>query len=146
MLEMNDTEFLRMVGQLYEYALSRENDDDYILNMPQYLKLVEAQAFFTRLAEANDGTVETVRLSPRERCAGLEAQFLVLDLKPGDLPGFFRVLQYSTGLCLAAKTTGEVCMSMTIPDVFIKRSEASLPVAEFDEGELDEGEFDNGEF
>ena len=71
MQEMNDTEFLRMVGQLYEYALSRENDDDYILNMPQYLKLVEAQAFFTRLAEANDGTVETVRLSPRERCAGL---------------------------------------------------------------------------
>ena len=91
---------------------------------------------FTRLAEANDGTVETVRLSPRERCAGLEAQFLVLDLKPGDLPGFFRVLQYSTGLCLDAKTTGEVCMSMTIPDVFIKRSEASLPVAEFDEGEF----------
>ena len=103
MQEMNDTEFLRMVGQLYEYALSRENDDDYILNMPQYLKLVEAQAFFTRLAEANDGTVETVRLSPRERCAGLEAQFLVLDLKPGDLPGFFRVLQYSTGLCLEAQ-------------------------------------------
>ena len=137
MQEMNDTEFLRMVGQLYEYALSRENDDDYILNMPQYLKLVEAQAFFTRLAEANDGTVETVRLSPRERCAGLEAQFLVLDLKPGDLPGFFRVLQYSTGLCLEAKTTGEVCMSMTIPDVFIKRSEASLPAEEkLDEGEL----------
>ena len=81
--------------------------------------------YTSRLAEANDGTVETVHLSPRERCAGLEAQFLVLDLKPGDLPGFFRVLQYSTGLCLEAKTTGEVCMSMTIPDVFIKRSEAS---------------------
>ena len=137
MQEMNDTEFLRMAGQLYEYALSRENDDDYILNMPQYLKLVEAQAFFTRLAEANDGTLETVRLSQRERCAVLEAQFLVLDLKPGDLPGFFRVLQYSTGLCLDAKTTGEVCMSMTIPDVFIKRSEAVPPMEEeFDEGEL----------
>lgn len=36
MQEMNDTEFLRMVGQLYEYALSKEDDDDYILNMPQY--------------------------------------------------------------------------------------------------------------
>ena len=58
---MNDTEFLRMVGQIYEYALSKEDDDDYILNMPQYLKLVEAQAFFTRLAEANDGTMEMVR-------------------------------------------------------------------------------------
>ena len=34
-LEMNDTEFLRMVGQIYEYALSKEDDDDYILNMPQ---------------------------------------------------------------------------------------------------------------
>lgn len=28
---MNDTEFLRMVGQIYEYALSKEDDDDYIL-------------------------------------------------------------------------------------------------------------------
>ena len=37
-------------------------------------------------------------------------------------------------------------MSMTIPDVFIKRSEASLPAAEFDEGEFDEGDFDEGEF
>ena len=137
MQEMNDTEFLRMVGQLYEYALSKENDDDYILNMPQYLKLVEAQAVFTRLAEANDGTMEMVRLSPRERCAGLEAQVLVLDLKPEDLPGFFRVLQYSTGLYVEAKTTGEVCMSITIPDVFIKLSEASLPAQE----EFDEGEF-----
>ena len=36
MQEMNDTEFLRMVGQLYEHALSKEDDDDYILNMPQY--------------------------------------------------------------------------------------------------------------
>lgn len=137
MQEINDTEFLRMVGQIYEYALSKENDDDYILNMPQYLKLVEAQAVFTRLAEANDGTVEMVHLSPRERCAELEAQVLVLDLKPEDLPGFFRVLQYGTGLYVEAKTTGEVCMSMTIPDVFIKRSEASLPAEE----EFDEGEF-----
>ena len=61
----------------------------------------------------------------------------MLDLKPEDLPGFFRVLQYSTGLYVEAKTTGEVCMSMTIPDVFIKLSEASLPAQE----EFDEGEF-----
>ena len=137
MQEMNDAEFLRMVGQLYEYALRKEDDNDYMLNTPQYLKLVEAQAAFTRLAEKNDGTVEMVRLSPRERCAGLEAQVLVLDLKPEDLPGFFRVLQYGTGLYVEAKTTGEVCMSMTIPDVFIKRSEAARPAQEeFDEGEL----------
>ena len=137
MQEMNDAEFLRMVCQLYEYALRKEDDNDYILNTPQYLKLVEAQAAFTRLAEKNDGTVEMVRLSPRERCAGLEAQVLVLDLKPEDLPGFFRVLQYGTGLYVEAKTTGEVCMSMTIPNVFIKRSEAVLPAEE----ELAEGEF-----
>ena len=45
--EMNDTEFLRMVGQIYEHALSKD-DDDYILNAPQYLKLVETQTVFTR--------------------------------------------------------------------------------------------------
>ena len=43
MQEMNDAEFLRMVGQLYEYALRKEDDNDYMLNTPQYLKLVEAQ-------------------------------------------------------------------------------------------------------
>lgn len=119
---MNDIEFIRQFGAEYDKLISLRSDDDYTLDKEQYKKLLAVLAFFLDTARACGGTVKPVSLTPRMEHGGITAEFIVFDLSNiSDLQRFSQIISYLSALTIDALTTGEVCIGVTVPNVYVKK-------------------------
>lgn len=101
--------------------IGERNDADYIPNKPQMKKLAEAYRFFIEHADENNGRVDTLKLIPKMKHGGITAYFYVFAPFGEDFETFKRIVQNSSALSIDANVDGEVCISLNIPDVFVKR-------------------------
>lgn len=118
---MTNEEYVRRLGILYNKVLSLRKDSDYIVNQPQMEKLVAVLEFFLDMADELEGKVEPVQLSPKEEHGGVTATFLVFDLYGDKIPRFCDVMRGCSAIGIDANTNGEVCISCTIPEVFVHK-------------------------
>lgn len=118
---MTNEEYVRRLGTLYSKVLDLRKDSDYIVNQSQMDKLVAVLEFFLDTAKALDGKVEPVRLKPREEHGGVTATFLVFDLFDDKVVRFCDVMKACSAITIDATTDGEVCISCTVPNVFIHK-------------------------
>lgn len=118
---LTNEEYVRRLGILYNKVLSLRRDEDYIVNQPQMEKLVALLEFFLDMAEDLDGKVEPVELKPREEHGGVTATFLVFDLYEEKVTRFCDVMRGCSAIGIDTTIDGEVCISCTVPDVFVHK-------------------------
>lgn len=118
---MTNEEYVRRLGILYNKVLSLRKDSDYIINQPQMEKLVALIEFFMDMANELEGKVEPVQLQPKEEHGGVTATFLVFDLYGEKVLRFCNVMKECSAITIDTTIQGEVCISCTIPDVFVHK-------------------------
>lgn len=123
---MNNEEYVARLGFLYQHILNLRNDEDYVINQPQMDKLVEVLSFFIEEGEKQNGTVEPVRLVPREEHSGVTATFLIFDLCGNTIQRFADVIRYTSAVCIDSLSDGKgICISCTVPNVFVHKDSKS---------------------
>ena len=120
--ELSDEEFLRFVGRVYDDYLDELDDNDFEINRPQWLKMIKVLWYFTELAKKSNGTVEPCEVQPKIQHGGVTAYFTIVDIKADDIPKFCDVLQSTSAITIDATTDGRVCISVSIPHVFVKKT------------------------
>lgn len=117
---MENEEYVRRLGFLYEKVMSLRKDEDYVVYQPQMNKLIEVLEFFLNTAKECSGEVEPVMLSPREEHGGVTATFLVFDIYGEGIQQFCNVIRHCSVLTIDSTTDG-ICISVTVPNVFIHK-------------------------
>ena len=118
---MTNEEYVSRLGKLYDKILSLRRDDEYIINQPQFEKLIEVLNFFMDSAKDGSGKVEPVKLIPREEHGGVTATFLAFDIYGEAVQKFCEVMRFTSAITIDATTQGEVCISVTVPEVFVHK-------------------------
>ncbi|MBO5036191.1 MAG: hypothetical protein J6D42_03835 [Clostridia bacterium] len=114
-------EFVQKLSCLYEYTMSLRNNDDYTVNQPQMDKFIKVLNFFNDYAEICDGFLEPVKLIPKEEHCGITAHFLVFDVFGKEMSEFSKIISYLSALSVDATSDGGVCVSVTVPNVFVPK-------------------------
>lgn len=114
----DDEELIREFGKVYERIMKSRKNEDYEINEPQFLKFVETYAFFTRICKDCDGKLDPIKLVPKEEHGWISATFFVLDMYGENIKRFCDAMANTSAIGFDALTTGEVCFSATIPNIF----------------------------
>ncbi|MBE6872085.1 MAG: hypothetical protein E7491_09085 [Ruminococcaceae bacterium] len=115
---MTNEEYVRQLGMLYEKTLSVRKDDSYQINPPQMDKLINILDSFL---SHGDGKIEPVKLIPREEHGGVTATFTVFDVYGENVKKFCDAISEASAITIDATSDGEVCISVTIPEVFTSK-------------------------
>lgn len=118
---LTNEEYVARLGVLYDKVLGLRKDADYIVNQPQMDKLIAVLEFFLDTANELDGRVEPVKLKPKEEHGGVTATFLVFDLYDQKVLRFCEVMKACSAITIDTTSEGEVCISCTVPDVFVHK-------------------------
>ena len=118
MILLNNKEYVKRLGQLYEKVLSLRDDDNYVINQPQMDKLIEVLNFFLDAAQKCNGKVEPVKLTPRAEHGGVTATFIVFDIYGDDIKQYCKVMSYTSAITIDGTEDG-ICISVTVPEVFV---------------------------
>lgn len=116
---MTNEEFVRRFSILYNELRNLRKNTDYIINKPQLDKLTAIAEFFRDAAKKQGGKVKFEKLEPRDERGGVTAEFVVFDVHGEDVQRFCEVMKACSAIGIDAKTTGEVCIGCTVPNVFI---------------------------
>lgn len=120
---MSNNEYLKSFGKLYEKVIALRNDDDFLINEPQMVKFFEVYEFFTKAAgETETAKVEPIKLAPREEHGGITATFVVFDMYGEILEGFKKIVQHLSAMTIDVVRGEEICISVTVPNVFIPKA------------------------
>ena len=120
--DFNEVEFLRAAWEIYQEEMDSRSDDDYEPNEIQMKKLLDAYAFFQRICEKSNGSVEKLELIPHEEYCGITAYFTLFYLYGDDLAEFSQIVGNMSAICIDAMLDGTVCISFNIPKVYYKKS------------------------
>ena len=117
------TDYLESFGKLYEKVITLRNDADFQINEPQMVKFFEVYEFFSNaVKESGCAEIEPLSLVPREEHGGVTASFLVFDMYAENLEGFKRIVQHISALTIDVVDDDKVCISVTVPNVFVPKS------------------------
>lgn len=119
---MKNEEYVRRIGVLYDQIMKLRKDDDYVVNQSQMEKFVDVYDFFQDMGEKCDGDIEKPNLAPKECHGGVTARFFVFDVWGVDIPRFSQIINHLSALSIDAEEDGRICISVTVPDVFIKKN------------------------
>ena len=119
---MNDYEFAEWFQNNLEEYLRETSDEDYRPNPPQALAFTTLVCRLKALAQETDGTVEPIHLVPRLGCGDVTAVLPILNLSGKALQKLCHALRYASAVTVDALIDGNICISLTVPDVFIKKS------------------------
>lgn len=119
---MNDLEYVKKFGQIYNKIVKNLKDDDFQINEVQMRKFFEVYEFFKNAAlEAGSAEVEPIKLVPREEHGGVTATFIVFDMYGKYLEEFKKIVQHLSALCIDVVGEDRVCISVTVPNVFVEK-------------------------
>lgn len=123
--DMDDQWFIKKFGQIYERVMALRSNDDYVVNPVQMDKFLDLVSFFMRKAnEYKEDFVEIERTEQKQEFGGVTATFVVFDLHgENNVAAFCKVLRCCSAVCVEATEDGAVCISCTVPRVFVRDHE-----------------------
>lgn len=113
--------FVDEVFKKMQREIASRNDDDYEFNREQGLKLFAAYEFFEAYVKVNGGRVEPINLKPREEVGYLTCYSLLWDFAGKEIQNFCKAILGASAIGISAKLDSTVCISMTFPDVFVRK-------------------------
>lgn len=120
---LDDEEYVRFVGRALKAALDQLDNEDFVVNKPQFAKLLASYAFFKELSKQQNIRVNLDGFEPKMMSGGLEVDGLVIDFSGEELQKFCQVTSYASCVSIDSNVDGEACLSIVIPDVFRHKDE-----------------------
>lgn len=115
---MSNKDYAKYVWELYESEMCSRSNADYEADPEQMQKLIDAYGFFMEIAASCNGTVNPLKLVPKEVNGGITAYFTVFHLYGDNLKRFYDVMQCFSAMSIDSLADGTVCLSFTVPNVF----------------------------
>lgn len=115
------TDFLSKIGYLYESIMNLRDNDDYIVNQPQMDKFIEILKFFQDVSTGDNGKIEPLDIIPKEESGSITATFLLFNLFGDEVVRFSDIIKHASSIAIEATIDHEVCISVTVPNVFIPK-------------------------
>jgi len=116
------TDFIARLGKEYLDMLAEANNADFVADNAQATKLRNVVAFLSRIAQLNDIDADIeVQCEPKERHGYINAIFTVFDLSGEQVEEFASLIESATAFDVDSLNDGRVCLSITIPNVFVEK-------------------------
>ena len=118
---MSDLELFKLAAYAYRNDMEGRNPEDYVVNHVQMRKFVRAYKFFYNIvSKATDGTITPFEINPVLGHGELTAECYLYSFSGEEILDFAEVLSYTSDLGIDAKLDGKVCISLVVPDVYMK--------------------------
>lgn len=118
-------DFFTYFGRLYEQELNRRRNEDYEVNPIQMDRFLTLLHFLQdKVNPEFDEGIEPFHLEAKEECGGFSADFCVFDLYGDEIPVFAEMLSWCSAISIDATTESQICISITVPDIFVRRENA----------------------
>ncbi len=118
---MSDEEYIRRFMSIYNEVMKTRDSRDFVPNPEQMRKFADLVRFFEEVAEEYGDLVDSVDLEPSAETGGVTAYFTVFDLKNDRVQRFCDVLRCCSAVGIDATADGDVCISCTVPHVFMHK-------------------------
>lgn len=118
---ISDLEFARRIMNALGKEMEGVSTQDFEVNPDQMKKLSNLVEFFKKAAKDLGGKIESVSLDPSNPPSGVTANFVVFDLFGEDVQRFCDVIRSCSAISMDVNTNDEICISCTVPDVFIRK-------------------------
>lgn len=118
---MNDEEWVRRLGTLYEQLMSEEKDDDYVINPPQAEKFKNLVEFLAKEVELQHGSMDKIELVPKEKRGDVLVYFTDFTIRGSKVRQACELLSECSVFGVDSLIDGKVCISCTIPNVFVHK-------------------------
>lgn len=116
-------DFAKEFIKAYDEVMNERDSADYEPNPEQWKKLMDIIEFFYNYAEMSGaGKVEPVKLVPKEVVGYVTAKFILLHVFDDEVLRLCEVLKHASAISIDATTDGYAVISVTVPDVFRKKS------------------------
>ena len=115
---MTDLEFVKQLGKDYDSVMKDAKKHGYEVNEVQFNKLNEIVKTLQACIKEFGGEIEDLELNPYALLGGVTANFVVLHLHGETVKRFADAIKEASAVTFDATATGEVCISVTVPDVF----------------------------
>lgn len=99
--------------------IEKENNK-YVENPNQMSKFNYAKGFFCKYIRENKGKLVT-EINSNQINAGLTITMPIINLIDVDLRRFTNILKFSTAVTFDTTNSGQVCVSLTIPNIYVRR-------------------------
>lgn len=119
---MTDFEFARLFTERYNKMLTELDDADYELNLEQFEKLDRIIKLFSNLVSDSSGKIDSIDMIPRMEHGGVTATITLVYVKGEEVKEFCSALSEASAITMDATDDG-VCISVTVPHVFRRKSE-----------------------
>ena len=122
--DMSDVDFCKMIADYYDEYLANEKDEDYVINPPQWENLLTITEYFQKLAAKCGGVFEPDPIVPKAMRGGVTVTLTMLDL--GDvkeISEFCLAILKADAVCIDALIDGRICISVSVPYVFVKKKQ-----------------------
>ena len=119
---LGDEEVLRQYYELFENAIESLDNEDYVLDIPQLHKLIDAYLFFRSVAESCNGTVEAEVIEPRRQVGGITANFTLFYITGEEIARFSEVVKGFSAMSMDVVDKNKVCISVTVPGVYKRKN------------------------
>lgn len=117
---MNNEQFVKKFGKQYLTLLEKAETMHYTVNEVQFEKLINLCNFFQDYIKENGGKAEPINLNPAEIHSGLTVEFVLFNIIGNEIQEFCEAIKGTTALSIDTTTDGKVCISMTVPDIFVR--------------------------
>lgn len=118
---MTNEEYVRLLGKFMQMKLDSRSNDDYVVNPQQMDKFLDAVSFFKEIMDDLGGEFEEVTAVPKAESGGITAIFNLFDTPFNKIERFRDIIGFSTDFTAFARTDGKVCISLSIPHVFVHK-------------------------
>ena len=118
---MSERDFLCMIGELCDEAMSKRKNEDYVINRPQYEKFNALMRFFLEKANELGGTIVPKEIVPKEVHGDITVCFTVFDLVGADILRFCELMKACSAVSIDVTNEDQVCISCVVPDIFVKK-------------------------
>ncbi len=123
--EMSES-YIGRFAKIYNEVMALRKNEDFVVNPKQMDRFLDLVGFFIRKAnEAGDGEVPDMSgFEPKEQHGSVTIKFVVFDLSgETEVQEFCKVLKSCSAVSIDATLDNMVCISCTVPNVFVSKTE-----------------------
>lgn len=120
---MSERDLFCMIGGVYSQMMAERNDEDYVINRPQYDKFNELVRFFLEKANELNGEIVPSVMSPKEEHGDVTVKFTMFDVCGDEVVKFCDLLSACSAVSIDIADDDKVCISCTVPNVFIEKKD-----------------------
>ena len=118
---ISDHEFAKRLVDAFDKEMEGVTSDDFAIDTTQMKKLNDLIEFFKKAAKDLGGKIDSISLDPSNPPNGVTASFVVFDLFGDDVQRFCNVIRECSAISFDVTNRDEVCISCTIPGVFVRK-------------------------